>query len=78
MGSIHSEVSHAALKLHLDYHNLQKLEDDPKKIEKTEPEFSQRSTDSSKPLQSPRISLVTGAAICSLNFFDGNHHVHSA
>lgn len=25
MGSIHSEVSHAALKLHLDYHNLQNL-----------------------------------------------------
>lgn len=73
MGSIHTEVSHTALKLHLDYHNLQKLEDDPKKIEKMEPEFSQRSTDPTKPLQSPRISLITGAAICSLNFFDGNH-----
>lgn len=32
MGSIQTEVSHSALKLHLDYHNLQKLEGDPKKI----------------------------------------------
>lgn len=65
MASIHTEVSHIALKLHLDYHNLQKLEDDPKKTEKMEPEFSERSSDSSKLLLSPRISPITGAAICS-------------
>lgn len=69
MGSIHTEVSHTVLKLHLDYHNLQKLKDDPKKIEKMEPEFSERSSDSSKPLQSPRISLIRGTATCCLIFF---------
>lgn len=73
MGSIQTEISHTALKLHLDYHNLQKLEHNPKKIEKMEPHFSQRSSDSSKPLQSPRISFITGTATWSLIFFDGNH-----
>lgn len=45
MGSIHNEVSHTALKLQLDYHDLQKLEGDPKKTK--EPEFPKRSSDSS-------------------------------
>lgn len=68
MGSIHAKVSYTALKLQLGYHSFQKLADDPKEIEKMEPEFSQRSSDFSNAPQSPRVSLITGAATCHLIF----------
>lgn len=78
MGSIHTEVSHTVLKLHLDYHNLQKLKDDPMKMEKMEPEFSERSSDFTKSLQSPRISLIRGTAICCLIFLmEKTEHSHT-
>lgn len=73
MGSVHAKVAHTAPKLQLGYHSFQKLADDPKKMEKVEPESSQRSSDLSKALQSPRVSLITGAATGHLRFFGENH-----
>jgi len=50
----------------LGYHSFQNCADDPKKTEKMEPEFSQRSSDFSNALLSPRVSLITKADTCHL------------